>query len=168
MTPPADPLTLARVAARLREEIAHLEKVVASLADALVRWGDEDQHVVTIHGVAGLVHDFYTGLEKCFREVSPELNGHTHAPDTWHRDLLHTMTLDLPGFRPPVVRAELEPALAELLRFRHRYRNMYGFNLRWDLVRARAREVLALWPEVRGDVLSFAAELEAIAQAGRG
>jgi hypothetical protein len=35
--------------------------------------------------------------------------------ETWQRDPLHTMTLDLPGFRPRVIRADLELRLLELL-----------------------------------------------------
>jgi HepT-like protein len=72
----------------------------------------------------------YTGLEKVFSEVSPELNGESLASETWHRDLLHAVTLDLPGFRPSVIRADLESRLLELLKFHHLYRNLYSFDLR--------------------------------------
>jgi len=95
---------LARVAARIREETERLRDVVQALREALEGWGPEPQDRVNVHWVGGLLHDFYTGLEKAFSEVSPELNGVEPADEGWHRALLHIMTLDLPGFRPPVIR----------------------------------------------------------------
>ncbi|MDI7266470.1 MAG: hypothetical protein QME96_00570 [Myxococcota bacterium] len=160
----ARPEALARVAARLREELADLAVVVDSLDDALARWGPEPQEAPTVHWLAGLVHDFYTGLEKAFCDISPELNGREQVGETWHRDLLHAMTLDLPEFRPPVIRGELEPPLLELLRFRHVYRNLYSFRLRWDRVRRLAEHVRDLWPDVRSDLTRFVSTLDALAR----
>ena len=161
----AKPEALARVAARVREETERLREVVLALQEATERWGAEPQDRLHIHWVGGLLHDFYTGLEKAFSEVSPELNGVGPADQGWHRALLHTMTLDLPGFRPPVIRRELEAALVELLKFRHVYRNLYSFELRWDRVRALAMEALAVWPEIERDLLAFAAALDTMATA---
>lgn len=151
---------IARVAARLREETARLSRIVGALEAALMRWGEEPQEPPTIHWVGGLIHDFYTGLEKAFAEISPALNDRPAGTDAWHRDLLHTMTLDIPGFRPPVLRAELEIDLAEMLRFRHLYRNLYSFDLKWDRVRALGRRTLDLWPTVRDDLTAFARRLD--------
>lgn len=161
----AKPEALARVAARIREETERLREVVQALRDATERWGTEPQDRLHVHWVGGLLHDFYTGLEKAFSEVSPELNGVEAGDQAWHRALLHTMTLDLPGFRPPVIRHELEAALVELLKFRHVYRNLYSFELRWDRVRALAVDALAVWPEIEHDVLAFTAALDAMAKA---
>jgi len=159
------PEALARVAARVREEAARLGQIVGALREALDRFGPEPQDRMHIHWVGGLLHDLYTGLEKAFREVSPELNGESFSSETWHRDLLHAMALDLPGFRPRVIRAELEPRLLELLKFRHLYRNLYSFDLRWDRVRALAVEALATWVGVEQDLLAFAEALDAMARA---
>lgn len=159
------PEALARVAARVREEAARLAQVAAALREALDRWGPEPQDRLHVHWVGGLLHDFYTGLEKAFSEVSPELNGEDFSGETWHRDLLHTMTLDLPGFRPRVIRTALEPRLLELLKFRHLYRNLYSFDLRWDRVRALAVEALAMWPDIKPDLAAFADALDAVARA---
>jgi hypothetical protein len=156
---------LARVAARIREELGRLREVASALEEALDGWDASPQDRVTTHWVGGLIHDFYTGLEKAFAEISPELNGLDGGEPGWHRALLHTMTLDLPGFRPPVIRADLEPRLAELLKFRHLYRNLYSFQLRWDRVRELATETLSVWPEVEGDLAGFATSLDTLARA---
>jgi len=161
----ARPEALARIAARIREETVSLERTAGALREALGRWGLEAQDVITVHWVGGLLHDLYTGLERIFQEISPELNGQEPQRDAWHRDLLHAMTLDLQGFRPRVVRPELERPLLELLKFRHLYRNLYSFELRWDRVRDLGESAAGLWPTVRADLESFAAALDAMARA---
>lgn len=162
---PRRPETLARIAARVREEAARVEGVVAAMRDALARWDAGPQDRIHVHWVGGLVHDFYTGLERAFSEVSPELNGHATPREAWHRDLLHVMTLDLPGFRPAVLRPELETRLLEHLKFRHVYRNLYSFELLWDRVRPLAEDAVAIWPDLRSDLESFANALDAMAGA---
>lgn len=75
------------------------------------------------------------------------------------------MTLDLPGFRPRVIRGELEPRLLELLKFRYLYRNLYSFDLRWERVRGLAVETLATWVDVKQDLFAFADALDTMARA---
>jgi hypothetical protein len=157
----------ARLAARIREERDNVERVVSDLGDALSRLDAGPKDVVTTHGVGGLLHDLYTGVEKMFTFVAPEVNGDMPSGDARHRELLHAMALDMPGVRPPVLRRDTEQALVELLKFRHVYRNMDGFRLRWGRVRELAEAALALWPEVRGDVDQFIAFLDALAMPPR-
>jgi hypothetical protein len=51
--------------------------------------------------------------------------------DGWHSELLHQMTLDIPGLRPPVITHHTEKKLREYLAFRHLFRKRYGFELDW-------------------------------------
>jgi len=46
-------------------------------------------------GIGGCLHDFYTGVEKVFTLVSPDVNGEALAGDHWHRELLRG---ELDGF----------------------------------------------------------------------
>ena len=75
------------------------------------------------------------------------------------------MTLDLPGFRPRVLRPDLEGPLIEQLRFRHVYRNLYSFDLRWPRVRALAVGAVSIWADARADLEAFAAALGELASA---
>jgi hypothetical protein len=156
----------ARLAARVREELGDVARVVDETTQALARLPNEPPpDVVTLHGMGGLLHDFYTGIEKVFSLVAPELNGGLPAGESWHRELLHTMTLDLPGIRPPLVSTATEEALVEYLRFRHLYRNLYGFKLRWQRVRELAVETSALWVTIRSELEHFLAVLDNVAAA---
>lgn len=157
------PEAFARLAARIREEEANLAYVAAELRQALSRLDASPKDVVTVHGVGGLLHDFYTGVEKVFSLVAPDLNGQTPTGQAWHRELLHAMALDLEGIRPAVVRATTEDALVEFMKFRHVYRNMYGFRLRWSRVRELAELAVNLWPDVQTDLEHFVSFVEAVA-----
>jgi hypothetical protein len=158
--------TAARVAAQMRRERADLEQVVADLNDTLLRHGaDEPPETVVVRGVGGMLHDFYTGLEKLFQAVSPDLNGRLPEGDRWHRDLLHSMSLDLPGIRPPLLSEPMEQELLPYLKFRHLHRNLYGFRLDWLRVLALARGVESVWMRFAAELERFLDYLDALARA---
>jgi len=73
------------------------------------------------------------------------------------------MTLDLPGLRPPLISAAVEERLVEYLKFRHLYRNLYGFKLRWSRVRELCERMVALCRAVRADLDTFPGVLDRIA-----
>lgn len=164
---PAEPASVSALAARAREERANLARVVEELAHASSRLGPGPQEVVIVHGVGGLLHDFYTGLEKIFSLVAPAMNGGLPQGEAWHRELLHSMTLDLPGVRPPLLSHHTEVKLVEYLKFRQVYRNMYGFSLKWPRVRELAEGAVALWPEVDSELIAFLEFLDALAASPR-
>jgi hypothetical protein len=157
-----DPASVSTLAARIRVERTHLARVVGELRNALARLDPESQDVVTTHGVGGLLHDFYTGLEKIFALIAPAMNGGFPRGEAWHRDLLHAMTLDLPGVRPPLLCGRTGSELLEYLKFRHIYRNMYGFSLKWPRVRELAAGAVGLWPDVDAQLASFLDFLDAL------
>jgi hypothetical protein len=88
----------------------------------------------------------------------------TPAGLSWHRELLDNMTLDLRGIRPAVIRPATARALDEFLRFRHLFRNLYGFELEWPRLRALARRVPKAWRLFNGDIERFLEFLDAAAQ----
>src|SRR6056297_3065876 len=86
---------------------------------------------VELRAVASILHDYYTGLEKIFRLIALELDGDLPSGEDWHKRLLDRMAAKIEDLRPPVIDGELKEQLAEYLRFRHLFRHMYGFELRW-------------------------------------
>ncbi len=158
--------TAARVAAKLREVLDGIDRVAAQIAEALADYPREPEpDTVITHGFGGLLHDFYTGIESAFNQVSPHLNGELPAGDAWHRELLHSMTLDLPGIRPPVVSQDSEQRLITYLRFRHLYRHKYGSRLEWARVRELAEEAEPIWETLRSEIDAFLVYLDALVKA---
>jgi len=109
-------------------------EIQAELAE-LHRLGEEYRRApqacdsFSLRARASLVHDLYTGAERIFGRSAAELNGGLPRGDQWHRQLLEDMALDLPQVRPAVISRELAADLGPFLRFRHVFRNAYGFVL---------------------------------------
>jgi hypothetical protein len=79
--------------------------------------------------LGSILHDFYTAIEKIFRKIAEEFDGGIPQGSDWHKELLESMSLDLEGIRSAVINEKLKQELDEYLRFRHVFRNIYGFQL---------------------------------------
>ncbi len=119
-----------RLAAEIEEELGNLDQLATEAASAA---GNDSSLGLRARG--SILHDFYSGMERIFRRVADELNGGLPQSNSWHRQLLTDMTLEVPGLRPALIDASLAEELGELLRFRHVFRNSYGWNLRDDRMR---------------------------------
>ena len=79
----------------------------------------------TIHTIYGLLENYFLRISKFFENSLPS--------DTWHRTLVDRMALNIPGVRPALIADDdLKKRILELLRFRHRFRNLYGEDLAPD------------------------------------
>ncbi|MGA2480299.1 MAG: antitoxin [Spirochaetia bacterium] len=76
----------------------------------------------TLHSAYGVLENYFLRVSKFF-ENSLE-------PQEWHKALVEKMVLEIPGVRPAVLPDETVKEMAiDLLKFRHRFRNMYGSKL---------------------------------------
>ena len=91
----------ATVAARIRQELEDLERVVnrAERGMTNARRHPEDSDLL-LDGVALNMHDFYAGLERVFRQIAATVDGSVPGSPDWHRDLLRQMRTELPRIRP--------------------------------------------------------------------
>lgn len=88
-------------------------------------------HSVRVRACASILHDFYSGIEKIFVNIAREIDQTVPKSEGWHRQLLEQMTLDIPVKRPAVIDPELAAQIQQYLSFRHRFRNLYGYELEW-------------------------------------
>jgi len=137
--------------------------VVAEADLALADFAEATPSRRELRGIGDIVHDFYTGAERMFEKIAPELNGGIPAGPAWHRHLLESMMLDLTNIRPPVITPSTAQALAEFLRFRHLFRNLYGFELEWPRLRALLARLPATWRALESDLRTFLDFLDAAA-----
>jgi hypothetical protein len=156
---------LVRLAQEIRAELVRLDSTVAEAASAVQEGGARPLTHLEIYGAAAVLHSFYTGVEKVFRRIAPELNGDLPAGPAWHRVLLENMVLDLPGIRPPVLSEESARLLERYLDFRHKFRNLYFFDLDWALLRPLLVELCRVWAQVRGELERFSDWLGVVASA---
>ena len=111
----------------VEDEIKKLEMLDREKNGLLAKRGSN--YVIRAGG--SILHDFYTGIEKIFETIAKEVDNRLPMGEEWHSELLHQMTLNIPGLRPPVITATMEKKLREYLGFRHLFRKRYGFELDW-------------------------------------
>jgi hypothetical protein len=112
-----------------------------------------------------ILHDFYTGIEKIFENIAKEIDQRVPMGEEWHSELLHQMTLDIPGLRPPVITAHTEKKLREYLGFRHLFRKRYGFELDWEKMKRLLVKIPQVLSNLEKEVEVFFKTLDSLIKA---
>ena len=118
-----------RVISEIEEELGNIERLLSELNE---HQKEEPRNSFYLRAVGSIFHDFYCGVERLFERIAEELNGGIPEGENWHTQLLKDMTLQIEEVRPAVISKELLAELKGYLEFRHRFRNIYGFELEWD------------------------------------
>ena len=108
-----------------------------------------------------LLHNYYNGCENIFRVIVRFFENDL-GPQTWHKDLLKRMKIDVPGFRPKVIDEELYTLLDDLRAFRHKFRHSYSFELDWDREKLLMKKFPATAKNVKKQISAFLEKLEAL------
>jgi hypothetical protein len=123
--------------ANIGRELENLERLVAEAEEWRPRLSDWP-NTVRVRTAGGILHDFYCGVERIFRHIAIRIDEDLPGDADWHIQLLQRMTMDIETIRPAVLDRETAQQLDEYLRFRHLFRNIYGFDLEWE----RCRQLL--------------------------
>lgn len=112
----------------------------------------------TLHNVYGILENYFLRVSKFFENSLPS--------DRWHKALAEKMALEIPGVRPALLSdSSLRRGTIELLKFRHRIRNLYGEDLDPVKTAAVQKTAMDLAARFTGSHESFIAKLRAIADA---
>jgi len=151
------------LANRIRETVGDLEKTITRVERA-IRAAKRDQADIDLYidSIALNLHDYYTGLERAFRQIGATVDKSTPASESWHRDLLVQMCLDLPPIRPRVLSEQTCAALEDFLRFRHVVRNVYAFQFDGERVNQLAQKARAMHDQIATELRAFADYLEQV------
>ena len=110
---------------RTRTLLARIEKFY----DA--RFPAEEKTTEAAIILSEILGNYYTCLETFFLRVSQTFENHL-TRESWHRELLGKMILEIPGERPALLSEPAYQATGELLRFRHFKRYYLEFDYDWD------------------------------------
>ncbi|WP_066633657.1 hypothetical protein [Desulfolucanica intricata] len=66
--------------------------------------------------LAAYLHHFYTGVEAVFDRISRNIDGGLDNAADWHRELIRSMTLNIPDVRGRVISPEVAEELDEYRR----------------------------------------------------
>ena len=152
-----------QLAERIRGETPELERVAQR---ALFAWSAAAQSPgedMFLDSVALNLHGFYSGVERLFELIARRIDLDLPDGQTWHRDLLRQMALDVPGVRPAVIDENTASSLDEYRRFRHLVRNVYTMNLVPTKMTSLMVRLPDLWSVLRAELLAFADFLDALA-----
>lgn len=133
----------ATLRADIAREVGQLTRLLAEAEQwrpVLPGWPE----TVRARTMGGILHDFYSAAERIFRQIATRVDEDLPRGADSHVQLLHRMATAIEGVRPAVLDADTARLLHEYLRFRHLFRNVYGFDLEWD----RCQELMAQLPSV--------------------
>jgi len=116
----------------IRQELEILKKLTENCQEYYVEKKENIDNSINLRVLGSFLHDFYTAIEKIFREIAKDVDGELPNGSSWHSSLLERMNLEIPTIRKKVINNELKIILYDYLRFRHIFRNIYGFELNWD------------------------------------
>ncbi len=151
------------LAAELRAECVRIGATVAEVEDAGAELEAPECPRLSVYGVAALLETFYTGVEKALTRIAASMGG---MPDgaSWHRQLLQDAELEPPKLRPAILARHSVRALDPYLAFRHRFRNLYLFDLDAALMVPLVAGIGGVWAQAERDLLAFAQRLEQLAE----
>jgi hypothetical protein len=155
----------ALVASRIHDELAMIARLVERIEAILASAHQSTNSNFYVDAIALNLHDFYTAIERIFRQIAGHLDQTEPKGANWHCDLLRQMTLEVPEVRPAAITKETYRLLDEYLRFRHVVRNAYTFELNAQRVLELARTARDCFERVNHDLLRFAQLLTDLAHA---
>lgn len=113
-------------------ELESLERLIREMQDLLDRAIEESDFVVA-RAAGSIIHDFYCGVEKVFERIAINFDKVLPKGEDWHIKLLFQMA-EAKKDRKEIIDPPLLQSLKEYLRFRHLFRNIYGFELKWEKI----------------------------------
>jgi len=121
--------TLLILKTEIEKELRDLERLRDEMSEVLKH---PDPSFLETRAAGSILHDFYSGIEKIFRRIAAKIDRDIPSDEDWHTELLIRMSMSIDNIRPPVISVGLKEQLGEYLRFRHLFRNIYGFELKWE------------------------------------
>ncbi len=146
---------------RISDELRKIEKTVEEIRLRLQRI--ETASTEDLDDLKALIAIritiFYTGFENIFKRIAREIDSHLPKGKDWHKEILHQMTKTF-QFRPIVISSDSVDTLSHILKFRHRFRYIYTFELELDGVLENAHRVCKISDNLINELNVFIKWLE--------
>jgi hypothetical protein len=140
--------TLQVLYAEVKDELEKMKKLIIEAEEI----EQKNASNVSIRTGGSILHDFYTGAEKIFEMVANTIDKRVPSGMKWHAELLNQMTLNIPGLRSPIISKDTAMMLEEYLRFRHLFRKIYGFDLKWTNIKKLLKNMPAAYTALEKEI----------------
>lgn len=138
----------------IKDEIENLQRLNEEMNYLLVRIKDEPTFI-EIRATASILHDFYSALEKIFEKIALSIDNNLPKGEKWHIELLTQMAKPFPNIRSSVISEDLFEKLKKYLDFRHLFRHIYGFELKWSRIKSLCQEMENVLKKFKEEIESF-------------
>lgn len=135
-------------------ELKNLERLVSEMKEIVNKVKNEPDFITT-RAAASIIHDFYCGVEKIFERIAVNIDGSMPKGEDWHTKLLLQMTQPMNKRKTAVIDSEFVQDLKEFLRFRHLFRNIYGFELKWARIKPLCLKLNDAYNEFKVKIETF-------------
>lgn len=135
-------------------ELTNLERLAKEIK-ALLSESEGERSSVEVRAAGSILHDFYCGMEKIFERIAVTVDKNVPDGMNWHTDLLLQMGKTFENTRDEILSETLIKKLKEFLRFRHLFRHIYGFELKWERIEPLCMDVDAVLTDLKAEIKEF-------------
>ena len=127
--------------AEIQQDLISLKELTQECVNYFELKKEEINTTPNLRVLGSILHDFYTGIEKIFRKIAINIDEDLPSDASWHSTLLDRMNLEIFSIRKRVIDDNLKEVLYDYLRFRHIFRNIYGFKLNWEKMESLVKDI---------------------------
>lgn len=139
-------------------ELKEIENLLDLYRDELFEL-DREPNLVELTALAGVLHSFYSGLERIFLVIAKKVDKDVPHDLNWHKSLLVQMSKEN-KHRKPVFSDKTRDELSEYLVFRHFYRHSYSSHLKWKEMKDLVKSIRETWEEFKSELSIFIKTLD--------
>ena len=146
---------------RIADERSKIERTVEEIKDRLGKMESASaEELIDLKDLVAMrLPVFYMGLENIFKRIAEEIDMDEPQGKNWHTDLLQQMSTSRAS-RPSVISEKTAAALTLILKFRHRVRNIYVFELEIEKTVENAQQVCDIFDGLSTELDTFIAWLK--------
>jgi uncharacterized protein YutE (UPF0331/DUF86 family) len=126
-----------------------------NLTQKVQQLSKEPVSVESVESAGYWMHNLYCAYEDLFRLVAAFFENTIKSDGLFHKQLLRTMTLTIPGIRPSVISEMSFKYLDELRGFRHVFRHAYSYGLDDERVIFLLRRIIKQKESILSDLKLF-------------
>jgi len=144
--------------ADINREIKNLRELELEMKDILKEVEDSPRKM-EMRAMGSILHDFYCAVERIFERIGSNVDGELPQGSDWHVQLLERMAIPIDGIRQSVIKNKSLENLRQILAFRHIFRNVYGFELKWERFRHLVNKLPEVTERFEEDITNFLSSL---------
>ena len=146
-----------RLVVDIKDDLDSVQKIVGYIKEITQVLESEKGSVrgADLMACAGYLHHYYTCIESVFERISRAFDGGLIAGGDYYRELLRSMTIEIPDIRPSIISRDLAEELDEYRRFRHMFRHAYGSELRWRKMEPLAKGIDSITKVLMARIFEF-------------